>query len=372
MGPGLQRAGPAIVEKCGGPRRSLRTLAARELAGHVFRVRSRSSLGQLSLFSDEPALMPYLEEDRALAQELPSHVRLGTSSWTFPGWSGILYPAGTTERELSEHGLALYSKNPLFGTVGIDRSYYAPLSVRTYQRYAADLPPGFRCVTKVWSALVTQNDPRTGRANPRFLDHDLFAQAVLEPTARGFLAHQGPIVFELTPTRKPRDAAAFTDRLGEFLGKLPRDFTYAVELRNRELLTPSYLGLLQSLGVAHVLNFWERMPPIGEQLALPNILTAPTVVCRLMLPPGQRYADRVTDLAPFDRLVDPQPQMRGDVVRLVLECERLGKTVFIIVNNKAEGSSPLTVRELARGILRARRAPGAPDALPSCQSRQIS
>jgi len=75
-----------------------------------------------------------------------------------------------------------------------------------------------------------------------------------------------------------------------------------------------------------------------------------------MIPPGQRYADRASELEPFDRLVDPQPDMRRDVVRLVEECARLGKTVYIIVNNKAEGSSPLTVRELARQIVQARRA----------------
>jgi hypothetical protein len=84
---------------------------------------------------------------------------------------------------------------------------------------------------------------------------------------------------------------------------------------------------------------------------MPKILTASTVVCRLMIPPGQRYADRVEELGPFDRLLDPQPEMRRDVVRLVEECGRRDKVLFVIVNNKAEGSSPLTVRELARLVV---------------------
>jgi uncharacterized protein YecE (DUF72 family) len=318
------------------------------------RVRSRVAAEQLALFAEEPAPLPHLAEDRALAAELPPYLRLGTSSWTFPGWAGVLYPDGTSEQALTEHGLACYTKNPLFGTVGIDRSYYAPLDVATFRGYAADLPPGFPCVTKVWGELVTQTDPRTRQPNPRFLDHDLFLASVLDPIARAFREHQGPLVFEFAPERQRRDPTAFVDRLGEFLRRLPRDFTYAVELRNRELLTDGYLELLRSLGVAHVLNFWERMPGVGEQLALPGILTASTVVCRLMLPPGQRYAERVTELGPFDRLLDPQPEMRRDVVRLVEECGRLGKALFVLVNNKAEGSSPLTVRELARLVVRAR------------------
>jgi hypothetical protein len=77
-----------------------------------------------------------------------------------------------------------------------------------------------------------------------------------------------------------------------------------------------------------------------------------------MLPPGQRYAGRVSELGPFDRLLDPQPEMRRDVVRLVEECGRLGKALFVLVNNKAEGSSPLTVRELARLVAEARQGTG--------------
>jgi uncharacterized protein YecE (DUF72 family) len=321
-------------------------------------VRPRIGSGQLALFADAPpersraAPLTDLAEDRMLASELPPHVRFGTSSWTFPGWSGFFYPEGTSERELADHGLTFYANNPLFSTVGIDRSYYAPIDVMTWRRYARDLPPGFACVTKVWSEIVTPDDARTNQPNPRYLDRELFLTRVLEPIAGAFREHQGPIVFEFPPARHRLDPAAFVDRLGEFLLGLPRDFGYAVEIRNRELLTDEYLGMLRGQGVAHVLNFWERMPTVGDQLALPGILTADTVVCRLMIPPGQTYARRVADLRPFDRLVDPQPEMRSDVVRLVEECGRQGKVLFVIVNNKAEGSSPLTVRELARLVVR--------------------
>jgi hypothetical protein len=94
------------------------------------------------------------------------------------------------------------------------------------------------------------------------------------------------------------------------------------------------------------------MPDIGSQLAIRGVLGAPFVVARLLIPPGRRYADRKRELAPFDRLVDPQEGMRDDVARLVEETARLGKVLFVIVNNKAEGSSPLTVRALAERVAR--------------------
>ena len=39
--------------------------------------------------------------------------------------------------------------------------------------------------------------------------------------------------------------------------------------------------------------------------------------------------------------------MRADVVRLIRAAVDRGFEVYVIVNNKAEGSSPLTVRALA-------------------------
>src|SRR5688500_12614298 len=87
---------------------------------------------------DDP---PGLAEARSLAARLPEHVRLGTSSWTFPGWVGIVYPEKTGERELLDRGLELYTRYPLFRTVGIDRSYYRPLTVAELEQYRAQLPP---------------------------------------------------------------------------------------------------------------------------------------------------------------------------------------------------------------------------------------
>ena len=43
--------------------------------------------------------------------------------------------------------------------------------------------------------------------------------------------------------------------------------------------------------------------------------------------------------------------MRSDVALLARACRRLGKVLFVLVNNKAEGSSPLTVRALAEQMV---------------------
>jgi uncharacterized protein YecE (DUF72 family) len=314
---------------------------------------------QLDLFAPASAAEPLALDFGAeleLARALPAHVRFGTSSWTFPGWAGLVYPPGTSERELLARGLELYARYPLFSTVGIDRSYYAPLDRETLARYGTELPAGFPCVIKVFSEITSAVHPKTREPNPRFLDAEAFERDVLAPIADSFSDHVGALVFELMPLarRELPKARAFEQRLGAFLARLPTGFPYAVELRNRELLTHGYLDVLRQNGVAHVLSFWEKMPDIGEQLAIPGVLTAPFVVSRLLIPPGQRYEARKRELAPFDRIVDVQEKMRDDVAKLAAACEALGKVLLVIVNNKAEGSSPLTVRALAERLAHAR------------------
>ena len=42
---------------------------------------------------------------------LPQGLYLGTASWAFPGWAGLVYGSGASESVLSRKGLAAYSRN---------------------------------------------------------------------------------------------------------------------------------------------------------------------------------------------------------------------------------------------------------------------
>jgi uncharacterized protein YecE (DUF72 family) len=318
---------------------------------------------QLGLFADAaPRLLPDTSADAGLMSRLPAWIRPGPSTWTFPGWAGIVYPEGVTRDDLVDRGLAWAARHPLFRTVGIDRSYYAPLDEPELARYAKDLPDGYPCLMKAWSAITTLVDPRSGGDNPRFLDAAALEQAVLLPAAKAFAGHMGPLVLQLAPIPPPAlpHPDAFADRLDAFLGALPTAFEYAVELRNRELFTPAYIGVLARHRVAHVISLWERMPSVGRQIAVPGVLGAPFVVCRLSIPPGQRYEERREAFAPFDRLVAPDQAVRADVGALARRSLAQGKKpLYVLVNNKVEGSSPLTLRALAERMIEALASPAS-------------
>ena len=57
---------------------------------------------------------------------VPPLIRFGTSSWTYPGWKGLVYHQDYGGKGTAAPMLAEYSRFPLFRTVGIDSSFYGP------------------------------------------------------------------------------------------------------------------------------------------------------------------------------------------------------------------------------------------------------
>ena len=78
-----------------------------------------------------------------------------------------------------------------------------------------------------------------------------------------------------------------------------------------------YFAVLREHGVAHVFNSWTRMPPIGDQLDLPGAVSGPFIVARALLQPGRTYDEAVDAFSPYDRIQDPSPALRGDLLRLI-------------------------------------------------------
>lgn len=295
-------------------------------------------------------------EFEALAARIPGGVRFGTSTWNYPGWRGLVYHRDYHGKGASARMLEEYAAFPLFRTVGIDSSFYAPPTEETLRGWAEHLPPGFPCVSKVWDQITVQthskarNPDRAGEANPDFLNPDVFLEAVYEPYQRYFAGHAGPFVFEFQtiPRRSGIGPEQFADRLDAFFSALPREGQYAVEVRNEEFLTPMYFAVLREHGVAHVFNSWTRMPAIGDQLDLPGSVTGPFIVARALLRPGRSYDEAVDAFAPYDRIQDPNPELRLDLARLVDTAVRTRIPAYLLVNNRAEGSAPLTIAEVAR------------------------
>jgi uncharacterized protein YecE (DUF72 family) len=337
---------------------------------------------QLSMFGDEgdaaaprrEAVEPAVVDPAwmAIAAALSSRIRLGTSSWSFPGWSGLVYAARNgkpeSEQRLARLGLPAYAAHPLLRTVSLDRTFYAPLSAAEFARYAADVPASFRFVVKAPAAFTdpvvrTPGSGAAARDNPSFLDAPAAAEVFVKQALAGLGTKAGPLVFQFPPLgrRLTTDVHRTAGRIATFLAALPRpdpaacpSACYAVEIRDPEFARPEFAATLRGAHAVPCLAVHARMPPVAEQAAAFGLDAEDCrlpLVARWNLHAGRRYEEAKADYFPFDRLVEEDLPSRASLARLARRAAAAGREVFITINNKAEGSAPLSVAKLAAAIV---------------------
>ncbi len=312
-----------------------------------------------------------------LGRLLPRSVHLGTSSWFFPGWRNLVWrgESNYTESQLARHGLSAYARHPLLRCVGIDRTFYQPLMVAEYARYAEQVPDDFRFAVKA-PAMIADAAMRGKRgdpieANPLFLNPSAAIDHFVQPAIEGLRDRAGPLIFQLSPLpgdMKSADGGVSTiERIGALLNALPTRIggitpLYAVEVRDAELLTPRLVRTLRECGARLCIALHPRMPVAARQSAALRTMDAleeegddwrlkgPLVV-RWNLAAGLRYEEARTRYAPFDRLVDPDIPTRGTLAHLIHVAIKSDQPSYIVANNKAEGSAPLTLIELAKAVV---------------------
>jgi hypothetical protein len=176
---------------------------------------------------------------------------------------------------------------------------------------------------------------------------DLFNRAFLRP-CENIAGKVGMLIFEFSPfdACDMKQSGRIMESLGRFLGALPTGWSYGVEIRNREFLTPEYFAMLGAHGITHIYNSWSDMPAIGEQMALPGSLTNPECVgARLLLKPGRKYQEAVDAFSPYGTIHEVQPGVRHSAAQLVRQ-RRLSlpnRRTFLYFNNRLEGNAPRTI-----------------------------
>ncbi len=328
------------------------------------RRRVSARVEQGALFELPPLTLdpsPALPEQRALAEILPTGVRLGTTSWSYPGWVGSVYGAGAPSKLLSSHGLTAYAKHPLLRAVEIDRTYYEPLPAPALRGFADQVPDDFRFVVKASEECTVVRFPlharygkRRGEANARYLDASYATDAVVAPFVEGLGPKGGVLLFQFPP-QDAGESGAFADALHAFLARLPRGIPYAVEIRNEELLTPAYVAALESAGAVHGHNVWTGMPPLLAQVKRIAPPARRPLLVRWLLRPGDTFEAARDRYTPFSRIVDEDPVNRARIAGIIAKADRHGVPSFVLIDNKAEGSAPASVARLAEAIAEVRR-----------------
>ena len=320
--------------------------------------RKKNPTGTLSLFPEAEGAAPrqtpvsaYWEKNRERLRRWASQgIYFGSSSWKYPGWKGIVYNRSYPSKKVFDREcLTEYAE--LFPTVCADFALYDFPDREAMQIIHDETTDSFKLSLKVTDRITVKRYPNlprhgsnAGKENPDFLNIELFEDSFLKPI-EALQRKRGVIIFEFS-TFYPNSGVAydtFMHLVDDFLGRLPPGFEYAIELRNREYLTADYLKMLESHGVAHVLNNWTKMPPILEQIEIAGVLSGKFSVARALLKPGRTYQEAVEKFQPYEDIKEENPELRLGLAEAVRHCVGSGKSLYAYVNNRAEGNSPKTI-----------------------------
>jgi ribosomal protein S2 len=93
------------------------------------------------------------------------------------------------------------------------------------------------------------------------------------------------------------------------------------------------------------------MPDTAAQLGFAMQGTPRALVVRWMLGGSLNFEEARERYRPFNRLVDEAPATRAEIADAAINAAVANVPVYVIANNKAEGSAPLTLAALARAIV---------------------
>ncbi|MBD3236582.1 MAG: DUF72 domain-containing protein [Candidatus Eisenbacteria bacterium] len=278
-----------------------------------------------------------------------ARMRVGTCSWKFPSWAGLVYSASEGIDYLQE-----YAKR--YETVEIDQwfwSLHRPGHVslpreRDVLAYRRAVPDAFRFTVKAPNSITLTHFYRRSKrdplvANPSFLDAGLMERFLerLTPLDRTL----GPLLlqFEYLNRQKISGGDELRDRLAAFARDLPRTHGFAVEVRNPPYLKPDFFDFLADAGLRPVLQQGYWMPPIAEiyDRCREAIGRHPTVVLRLHGPDRQGIERKSGKR--WDRIVEPREGELRAAVAITEDLVARGIDVFVNINNHFEGSAPLSI-----------------------------
>ena len=189
-------------------------------------------------------------------------IHFGTSSFSSRDWVGPFYPRGAKTMDFLKY-YALH-----FNIVEVDSTYYSIPSEYTVDGWLEKTPPDFRISAKFPRSIVHAGKDKRPDAK-RILDRD-----ATYPDRDRFLRIMerlgeslGPLLIQFPYFSKKifsyKDV--FMERLDRFLGDLPSNFRYAVEIRNRHWLNADFATLCRRHKAALVLADQVWMPH-GDQV----------------------------------------------------------------------------------------------------------
>jgi len=275
-------------------------------------------------------------------------VRIGTCSWKYPSWEGLVYSSREPANYLEE-----YARR--YDTVEVDQWFWslgangAALPRReTVIEYDQATPPGFRFTVKCPNALtLSHHRGKKGeplRPNDRFLDADFFLRFL--ESMEALVPKVGLFIFQFEYLNRDKvpSRQAFMDKVAAFLDSLPADLPYAVETRNPRWLDGAWFDLLRGAGAAPVLLQGYWMDDAADTITRHAERLGDTLCLRLHGEDREGMEEKTG--ADWSAVIRNKDEELDRITQAVRMLTGNGAKAFINVNNHYEGCAPITIGKI--------------------------
>jgi uncharacterized protein YecE (DUF72 family) len=258
-------------------------------------------------------------------------VRVGSCSFTAPGWETAFYPARTPQRDY----ITRYAER--YDTVEIDATFYAVPDPQVVRGWRAKTPEDF-----VFSAKI----PRVITHEKSMVDCRIELDAFLESMSE-LQDKLGVLVFQFPYFNKETlGFPEFSDRLDSLLEALP-DGKYAVEVRNRDWIGEPLFQLLQRHSVAFAPTDFPGMPSVGSLRAV-DAITSSFVYVRLLgdrIYTEEMLARHLGEVSFSETVIDRSSELE-QWARWIDELAKKDISVYVYINNHYSGFAPRDIDDL--------------------------
>lgn len=280
-----------------------------------------------------------------------SEFRIGTCSWKYDSWKGIIYPEFGEFNYLEE-----YSKH--FNTVEIDQWFWSLFSSskillpdsRTVKEYKEQIPENFLFTIKVPNSItLTHYYQKSNKQqlikNPHFLSVDLFNQFLktIEPLKQNI----GCLIFQFEYLNKQKMPAQeeFQNRFADFVKKVgDNNLPIGLETRNPNYLNKQFFNFLSLSKIIPVLLVGYYMPDILKTYLNFKDDLKQKVIFRL------HGADRLEieklSKENWNKIYMNRKKEISVLTNIFKELIAKEVDIFVNVNNHFEGSAPITINRI--------------------------
>lgn len=281
-----------------------------------------------------------------------AELRIGTCSWKYNSWRGLIYSHNNPINYLAE-----YTNH--YNTVEIDQWFWSLFGVDkvslpspfTVQEYSDSVPENFRFTIKIPNSITlthfyrkTPSEPLV--SNPHFLSVELFEKFL--SSIEQLRSKLGVLMFQFEYLNKQKMASqkVFQSQFADFIRQFDRDLFFAIEIRNPNYLNEDYFTFLNELKMSHVFLQGYYMPEITSIYQKFTTFIKDTTVIRLH---GSDRSD-IEKLSGgnWDKVLEPKNKELYSIAQMVNDLLNRKVDVYVNMNNHYEGSAPLSIKRLEK------------------------